>query len=86
MSLIFPRLRTGDLKVHTLLDSVYEKACDQLIETHRISPSQLGRVIEPMAAAISDLYNAGERDERRLAHYAVSRALESTRVTAGWLF
>lgn len=85
MSLIFPELQTADPKVHTRLDDVYEKACDQLVGNHRISPARLGRMIEPMTAAITDLYNAGERDEARLVKYAVSRALETARASGQWL-
>ncbi len=63
-----------------LFNDAYETACDELIVNYYVSVVVLQRMAPAMKQAIIDFYRAGQRDERKLAKYAVARALESVRI------
>jgi hypothetical protein len=62
------------------LKTAYDKAGDELVNDYKVQRSALDSLVKPMTKAISDLYNAGERNVDRLADYAVYRALQNI----GW--
>jgi hypothetical protein len=76
-SLLFPS--TYDLSDADLakLAVAYELACDELVDDYQYTPEQLTAVIEPMTAALLDLYREGQKDEGQLSRYACGRALAS---------
>jgi hypothetical protein len=61
-----------------LLSAAYEAAWDELQFDHQISPEALAKLADAMKTALLDLYHAGQRDDRQLARYAVSRAICTT--------
>jgi hypothetical protein len=75
MCLVFAASEKLDVSSRDLLSRAYEAACDELKFDHQLSPEALGKLVEPMTTALLDLYHAGQRDERQLARYAVSRCL-----------
>jgi hypothetical protein len=75
MCLVFAACEELDAPSKDLLSRAYEAACDELQSDHHLSPHDLGNLVEVMTVALLDLYRAGQRDERQLARYAVSRAL-----------
>ena len=75
MCLVFAVSEDLDGPSRDLLSRAYEAACDELQFDHQLSPEALGKLVEVMTTALLDLYRAGQREERQLARYAVSRAL-----------
>jgi hypothetical protein len=79
MCLVFAVSEDLDDPCKDLLSRAYEAACDELQSDHQLSSEALGQLVEAMTTALLDLYHAGQRDERRLARYAVWRALSVRR-------
>ena len=66
----------------TILERAYEAACDELQKKHNINHAALAELIDPITGALLDLYGVGQRDEKQLSCYAVSRALARLRGTS----
>ncbi len=60
-----------------LLDRAFETACNKLREIHHVEIPALALMIDPLALAIVDYFDAGQRDLEWLATYAVACALET---------
>ncbi len=61
--------------IELLFDKAFEAACRELQEVHHIDTPALALMIDPLAFAIVDYFDAGQRDLERLATYAVACAL-----------
>ena len=58
-----------------VLCRAFKATCDELQWHYRIGPNDLSELVDTIALALYEVYRTGQRDEGRLANYAIKSAL-----------
>ena len=77
MALLFPKFAQRAPEAERLLNQSYEIACSELQEVYDVNSEKLATMDKTLVTALLEMFRIGQRDERKLAHYAVSRVILS---------